>query len=580
MRIFARVMKRFSVLLVSALAGLSACSPRDGEHTLQILATNDVHGSWFDQNYVSSRKKTSLLSVNTYIDSIRTASGKDNVLLIDSGDCLQGDNAPYYFNYVDSVSDHLFPRIVSYMGYDAVVVGNHDIETGPKVYDRVTEELAEKGIPFLAGNALKEDGKPYFPEYKVFKRAGLKVLVLGYTNPNMQAWLDKSLWPDVEFVSLIPFVQERVDEIKAKVKPDVTIVSVHSGTGPGDGSVLEAQGFDLFKSLKGVDVLLCSHDHAPHVKQGDGICLVNTGSRAKHLGQVTLTLTYKGGKLVSKTQVAGLIDIDPSKVDVKMKEAFASDYEKVKAFTLKPVGSIAEDMYTRDAFTGPSFYMNLIHKVQLAKSGVDVSFSAPLTSNGRLAKGELVFNDMFTLYPYENSLCVLSLSGKEIRDYLEYSYSHWVKTYDGKGVLNISERSSERYGTRRWSFDAPSFNFDSAAGIKYTVDVTKPYGERVKIQSFSDGTPFDMGKMYKVAMTSYRAAGGGDLLFKGAGLSRADLEERTLARYPEIREMLYQYILENKEISASSVSDAGDWKFIPEKVCRKALARDMKLLFE
>ncbi len=187
---------------------------------------------------------------------------------------------------------------------------------------------------------------------------------------------------------------------------------------------------------------------------------------------------------------------------------------------------------------------------------------------------------MFTLYPYENSLCVLSLSGKEIRDYLEYSYSHWIKTYDGKGVLNISERSSERYGTRRWSFDAPSFNFDSAAGIKYTVDVTKPYGERVKIQSFSDGTPFDMSKMYKVAMTSYRAAGGGDLLFKGAGLSRADLEERTLARYPEIREMLYQYILENKEISASSVSDAGDWKFIPEKVCRKALARDMKLLFE
>lgn len=112
------------------------------------------------------------------------------------------------------------------------------------------------------------------------------------------------------------------------------------------------------------------------------------------------------------------------------------------------------------------------------------------------------------------------------------------------------------------------------------MDVTKPYGRRINIISFSDGAPFDMGATYKVAMTSYRAAGGGDLLFKGAGLSREDLEGRTLARYPEIREMLYQYILENKEISPALVSDAGDWKFVPEKICRKALARDMKLVFE
>lgn len=573
-------MKRFSLLLVLALSGLSACSPRDGEHTLHILATNDVHGSWFDMDYVSSRKKPSLLAVNTYVDSIRTSFGKDNVLLIDSGDCLQGDNAAYYFNYVDTLEAHLYPRLVSYMGYDAVVVGNHDIETGPKVYDRVAKELAQRGIPFLAGNALKVDGKPYFPEYKVFKRAGLKVLVLGYTNPNMQAWLDKSLWPDMEFISLIPFVQERVDEIKAQVKPDVTIVSVHSGTGRGDGTVLESQGLDLFKSLKGVDVLLTSHDHAPRVELGDGICLVNTGSRAKHMGEVTLTLNYRKGKLVSKSEKAGLVDIDPAKADEKMKNEFASDYEKVKAFTLKPVGRISEDMYTREAFSGPSFYMNLIHKVQLSCSGADVSFSAPLTSNGRLAGGELVFNDMFTLYPYENSLCVLALSGKEIKDYLEFSYSQWIKTYDGEGVFNISERGSERYGTRRWSFNAPSFNFDSAAGIKYTVDVTKPIGKRINIISFSDGAPFDMAATYKVAMTSYRAAGGGDLLFKGAGLSREDLEGRTLARYPEIREMLYQYILENKEIFPASVSDAGDWKFVPEKICRKALARDMKLVFE
>lgn len=574
-------MKRFSLVLLIVLLGLSACGKRDGEHTLYVLATNDVHGSWFARDYVHSRAKSSLMSVNTYIDSIKLSHGKDNVLLIDSGDCLQGDNAAYYFNYIDTTEEHLYPRIASYMGYDAVVVGNHDIETGPKVYDRVAKELAHRGIPFLAGNALKDDATPYFPEYKVFKRAGLNVLVFGYTNANMQAWLDKSLWPDMEFCSLMPFVQQRVDEIKGKVKPDVTIVSVHSGTGNGDGTILEAQALDLFKSLKGVDVLLCSHDHAPRIENSGEICLVNTGSRAKHLGLAKVSVQYEKGREVGRSCQGSLINVDPKKVDEKMWKTFNADYEKVKAFTLMPVGKITEDMYTRDAFAGPSFYMNLIHKVQLESSGAQISFSAPLTFNGKLSKGDLVFNDMFTLYPYENTLCVLNLTGREIKNYLEYSYDAWIKKIGPDGhIFNFSRRESERYGTSRWSFNRPSFNFDSAAGIKYTVDATKDNGDRINIISFSDGGVFCMDKMYKVAMTSYRAAGGGDLLFEGAGLSRAQLEERMVARYPEIRDAVYKYILSQKEISPEGVAQVGDWKFVPEKVCRKALDRDMSLLFE
>lgn len=555
------------------------CTSRNGEYTLTILATNDVHGSWFDTPYVGEGVRPSLMAVNTYVDSIRNAEGKDNVLLIDSGDCLQGNNAAYYFNYVDTTDIHLYVRIASYMGYDAVTVGNHDIETGPRVYDRVAGQLRKEGIPFLAGNAIKTDGKTYFPEYKVFDRGGLKVLVLGFTNPNMQAWLDRSLWPDMEFVSLVPLVQDRVDALRAKFKPDVTIVSVHSGSGKGDGSILEAQGLDLYNSLKGVDLLLCSHDHSPLVLNGDGISLVNTGSRAAHLGEARITLTYERGKVISRNVDAHLLNVDPGKVDVRMKEHFADDYNKVKAFTVKPVGELAQTIYTRDAFGGQSFYMDLIHKVQLTCGGADVSFSAPLTFNGVLKAGELVFNDMFTLYPYENSLCVLNLTGRMIKDYLEYSYDGWIGGADGH-VLNIVRRESERYGTSRWSFVRPSFNFDSAAGINYTVDVTKPYGERIVITTMADGEKFDLDRTYKVAMTSYRAAGGGDLLFKGAGLTREEVEGRTIARYPAIRDMVYDFICERKTISTSSTEGVGKWRFVPSGYADKAISRDMKLLFD
>ena len=135
------------------------------ERKLYVVTTGDVHGSWFDRAYVEGQGlRTSLMSVKSYVDSLRKAVGEENVLLLDAGDCLQGDNAAYYFNYEDTSVPHLFPRIVAYMGYDAVIVGNHDIETGHKVYDRVNAELAASGIPWLGGNAVRnDDGEPYFP---------------------------------------------------------------------------------------------------------------------------------------------------------------------------------------------------------------------------------------------------------------------------------------------------------------------------------------------------------------------------------------------------------------------------------
>ena len=187
---------------------------------------------------------------------------------------------------------------------------------------------------------------------------------------------------------------------------------------------------------------------------------------------------------------------------------------------------------------------------------------------------------MFTIYPFENSLYLMRLSGEEIRNYLEYSYDKWIVTYKPGGhVFNMTDRDDARYFQSRWSFNYPSYNFDSASGLNYTVDITKPFGSRVVISSMADGSKFDPKSFYKVAMTSYRAAGGGDLIFKGAGLTRDQLEERTLARFPEIRDLIYRYFEEHGEVKAGSFEGMGDWKFVPEKTAKKAIYEDMTLLF-
>ena len=564
------------------MALASCCGPKDGEYTFRILTTNDVHGRYFDSLYVTDATDNALTNVAWYVDSLRKAEGAENVILLDDGDCLQGDNAAYYFNYIDTTSKHLFARMTEYIGYDAVVVGNHDIETGHKVYDRMVKTMK---VPFLAANAIRTDnGKPYFQEYVTLKRHGLNITIIGFTNPNIKGWLSPVLWVGMTFESLIPMAQEVVDRVSAKEKSDVVIVAVHAGTGRGDGAVLESQGLDLFKSLRGVDFVVTAHDHRPIVQQNDSICLINAGSHCRNLGSGTVNLKVENGKVVSKSLKAELLPVDKKNVDKKMQETFREDYEAVKAFTLKEVGQLRTDLRTRDAYSGMSDYLNLIHTLSLGCAPAQISFAAPLTFNGFIEAGTLVYNDLFTIYPYENQLFVVKMTGREIKDYLEYSYDAWINTIESADdrLLKIADRPDPRTGQKFWSFINRSYNFDSAGGLVYTVDVTKPCGQRVSIQSLADGSAFDAAAEYDVAMTSYRASGGGSIMREGAGIDTDNIAQRTVAYHPEIREILYEYLVEHGEIAPEKIGDPaviGSWKFIPEDLAEKALQRDMDLLF-
>lgn len=550
------------------------------ESEIHVLTTNDVHGSWFSAEYDSSEHRNSLQCLNWYVDSIRNAAGERNVILLDAGDCLQGDNASFYYNFVDTLSPHLFPRLAKYMRYDAIVVGNHDIETGPAVYDRVGRELERNGIPFLAGNALRADGNPYFPEYTVLKKAGLKVLLLGYTNANMKSWLDESKLNGLEFRSLIPLVQERVDALTSKIKPDVVIVAAHCGTGLGDGQMLENQGLDLLNSLHGVDLLVCAHDHNPCVIRTGSCCLTNSGSRAANLGHAVIRISRKGRKVLSKQVSASLIGADAGKADGRMVDRFADDFIKVKEFSLRKVGKLECELRTSDAYCGMCDYLNFIHSVQLKATGAQISFAAPLTFDGRVPAGDVVYNDLMTIYPYENSLYTITLSGKQIKDYLERSYDSWIGGSDGH-VLNIVNRPDPRTGAENWSFVARSYNFDSVAGIVYEVWPENRRGERVTILSMADGSAFDPDSNYTVALTSYRANGGGGLLEEGAGVSPAELETIVTGRYPDIRQLVYEYFTDNTVLTSALMGEQsliGRWSFEPAPV-RERMAADSYLVF-
>ena len=556
-----------------------ACTQKNGTYSAEIYAVNDIHGKYFDSLYVDNQaNKYSLANVSSFLKERRDAVGGDKVAMIDLGDALQGDNAVFYANYIDTLTKekHLFTRVVEYMGYDALIVGNHDIETGHAVYDKIA---AETHIPYLAANAINvASGQSYFEPYTILKKGGLDIAVLGMTNPNIKKWLGEELWRGIDFVSIESLADSIITYIKQKHNPDLTILAIHAGLGDGSGNDVENPARYLASRIKGIDAVLASHDHQTACEKiwngQDSVLVMEGGSRGKYLIKLNVKIDYSNGKLISKELDGELVPMENVPVDNEYMAQFREDYLKTKAFTNQEIGTLEESINTTDAFFGPSSYIDLIHSVQLAKSGADISMAAPLTYNGKVDAGNLKYHDLFTIYPFENQLYVLSLTGKQILDCLEYSYNTWINTMNSSKDHLMRIRFDEKRGN--YSFVYPAFNFDSAAGLIYDVDVREPFGKRVKIKSMSDGLPFDLNAVYKVAMSSYRANGGGDLLTKGAGIDKNDLPAIIIEKYDDIRGMIYDFY---KEGNYQQKMISAQWSFIPNHIVSSAIDRDRALLF-
>ena len=566
-----------SLLLMGLLYSCSG-GPADGTYYFELYATNDIHGRYFSTPYSEKgdieAHSYSLATVSEYIKGVRAAKEAASIILLDIGDNLQGDNASFYYNFKDTTQKHLFTKIVDYMDYDAVVLGNHDIETGHPVYDKIKREIS---VPYLAANAVIEGtDTPYFEPYTILKRGGVKIAVIGVTNTNIPNWLSRDLWSGMEFEEITPVMERYVKLITEKEKPHLIVAAVHSGLGSEDSDNIENSARYIAKYVKGIDLVFASHDHrttAEKIFNGtDSICLLEGGSRGSSLSFANVTLEIKAGKVVSKEIRGETISMRGLPVDEEYVAMFNKEYTAVKDFTNRVVGVLDRTIHSRDAFFGPSDYMGIIHTLQLETSGADISLAAPLSYDVTIEAGNMNYQDLMGLYPYENQLFVIDMTGREIKDYLEFSYSKWINKMgsanDNMLLLNISERGARLSGI--------SYNFDSAVGIVYTVDASKDTGSRIAITSMADGSKFENEKHYKVALSSYRASGGGDLLVLGAGVPKEQLENRVLERHADMREIIYNYLDKNGSIGAVSLNN---WKIVPESWIEKAKLRDFALLF-
>ena len=554
-------------------------APKKGKTVkLRMIETTDVHGRFFPYDFVRQQPtEGSLARVSSYVDSLRNIYG-DRLLLMDAGDVLQGQPVVTYYNYEKTDVPNVASGVSNYLRYDVQTMGNHDVETGHAVYDKWIGELK---CPMLAANMVSAaTGEPYLKPYVMFNRDGIKIAVIGLITPGVPSWLSEQLWSGLRFEDAVTSARKWIDIVKKKERPDLIVGLFHTGVNDHsltNGSRNDATA-DIARTVPGFDIIFYGHDHTTHYEEitssdGSKTLIVNPANNAMRVADAEIEVSKKGEKKIN----VNIVDVANRSVDPKYMAAFDSQINEVKKYVTTEIGSFTTSMTSRDCYFGPSSLVDFIHDVMLSTSGADISFASPLSFDVTVKEGAASLSDMYKLYSYENDLCMMSLSGSEIRRYLEKSYNGWVTTMTSPADHLLKINSGDAKRDKFFGLATPFYNLDSAAGIIYEVDVTKPFGSRIIIKSMADGTPFDDNRTYKVAVNSYRAAGGGGMLTDGAGINKADLEKRILWRGDyTLRDYIIQYVRKHSPITPKPHNN---WCFTPKEWTVPAVDRDRKLLF-
>lgn len=541
--------------------------------TLRIVETSDVHGAFFPYNFTERRDMSGTMArVSSYLKRQRKEMG-NRLILLENGDILQGQPTCYYTNFVATDKPNIAAEVVNYLKYDAQTFGNHDVEVGHKVYDKWIKEL---NCPVVGANIIDlKSGKPYVEPYVIIEREGVRVAILGMLTPAIPNWLHQSLWSGMRFEEMVSCTKRWVKILREQEKADVVIGLFHSGW---DGGIVtdeydEDATQKVAEQVEGLDVIFFGHDHRERNTTVKNVLCLDPSCNAQKVAVATIQV--RNGKVTSKK--GELIDVTKEPLDEDFMRHFQPRIDEVKAFVERKIGVFNENMLSRDAFFGPAAFVDLIHQLQLEHTGADVSFTAPLTFNSEIKAGPVYQSDMFKLYRFENGIYVVRMTGKEIRNFLEMSYDQWVNTMTSPDDHIMLLAPKVAGDNQRENFKNFTFNFDSAAGIDYVVDVTKPNGQKVHILQLSDGRPFDENAWYRVAMNSYRGNGGGELLVRGAGIPLDSIPQRI--EYQSERDQRH-YLTEKIEREGSITPKAlNNWRFIPEAWALPAIERDRKLIF-
>lgn len=507
--------------------------------TLYILQTTDIHGNLFPFDYFTDQPADRGLA-KIHAKVLEYRSKHKNVILVDCGDMIQGTPLTYYFNHLHPEIPHPIIQAMNIMEYDAFAVGNHDIEQGPQNYLRCREE---SDFPWLSANSFLEDGTTFFDPYTIIEKNDLKIGIIGLTTPAIPMWLDESLYPGITWQDMIPTAQKYAEKLRPEV--DILIGIFHSGFDETDGAEKTAM-MDIptdnasglvARNVKDFDAVFGGHSHnlLPEEKvtisPQEKPLQVISGLWGNYIGVAEIIYT-KEDNVVDIISLSAWLEsvenIEPSAEIMKL----SAYHDAVLEYISTGIGVAEDTLSAQFSRRQDTALVELINRAQMDYADVDISIAACFDTTMTILPGKISVKDIYNLYPYENFLYVMQLSGQQIRDFLEYSSRYFILEND-RIMINPQMKG---------------YNYDMIEGINYSIDLIQNAGFRITEMTLSEtGEPLQMDKIYDVALNSYRASGGGGHIpainaLNAPIIFRSDTE---------IRNILLEYIAKIKYVSAS-----------------------------
>ena len=538
------VLRMLETMQTAKAAGEKIPAAPENEKHVVILATSDMHGNILGWSYEDGVETTNngMARLYTYIQKVREEN--PDTFLIDGGDELQGSILTDDVASKEPEAPHPAIAAMNMMGYDAMTLGNHEFDWGVPA---MLQMLSTAEFPILCENIRTGDGELLTGiGWTIIERGGVRLAVIGVDTPMIpiieagEEGVDDLLYEPASNA-----VRRAIEEIGDRA--DIIMVSAHMGM---EAQYDEDNGTDSARKIlednPEVDVLQVAHMHITVDQKEGNVPVGGVRDTGREIVRFDLTLDGDGKITDSSVTIVDMADYEPSE---KIREipVVVEDHEKAVALTsaggdgdetddtMPPLGWSSAQFQPEDEIKGipegrlqDTAVMDLILNIEAENAGADVAAASLFKDDSDLPEGAIYYRNIFNIYKYDNTLYRVSLTGKELKAYMEWAvecYNQWVP-----GDINIS-------------FDPDSHEYlhDMFSGVQYEINLSKPKGERIENVMFR-GKPLQDDDTLTLAVNNFRYAS----TLKAFGLlaGKRDWESSS-----SVRDMIVEYFQQHSPVA-------------------------------
>ena len=521
------------------LACLSFAAPADTARVI-IVATTDVHGNATAWDYALERPfQGGLTRAATVVDSLRRLY-PEQVVLVDAGDLLQGSPFAAFLAH-EPRSPHPIVAAMNAMGYDAATPGNHDFDFGVPF---LLSAAAGAKFKYVSGNLWTVPADTLlFPSHAVIRRGPIRVAVGGFTTPGVMLWDREQLAGKVRVARIAASAPATMRSMR--LDADLSVVVIHSGlsapsTYDTTGIGPENDAAMLARIPDAPDLVIVGHTHNELRDSLIGRTHFTQPNFWAQSLSVTHVLFERVGngrwKVISvNPQLIPLADVP---VNQRIQNLLAGPGDDARRWLGTSIGRATAPMPARYGRAGPTPLIAFIQAVQQKVTGAQLSAASDFRLESGFIAGDITRGEVAGVYPYENTLKAIRITGAQLRAYLENS-ARYYSLRDGKIGIDPA---------------VAGYNFDMVSGVAYDMDLSQPVGSRIRNLQFR-GKEVAPADSFTMAVNSYRATGaGGYGVIAGAPV--------VYDKGESVRDLLVAAIEQKKVLDPADYA-AKEWRIVP-----------------